>query len=217
MPHKRPAVPPFPQHPPGRIKPYSCQHLGPVVCLFKAIQSASSGAYPPERILAFHYGTGEEGIVGWLGLGRDRETSRFLFVFKDTETVIGHIAITPLSGTLDADDLAYWREAFPMDEALGSERDGRPLQLSDLAIVKRLGVHPDWQGRGIGRQLFRYAVGWVAHVIGQVAGLVVLEDLLPAQALYESEGGRVVGHFKEATGESMVSYLFQRGASPSAP
>lgn len=55
---------------------------------------------------------------------------------------------------------------------------------SDLTDIIRLGLHPQWQGKGIGRALLRHAIEKVAGVIM----LTVLLDNKPALALYISEG-----------------------------
>ncbi len=195
------------RQPLGRIKPYAPGDREQTIALFESIQSSTGGMYPPRNILEFYYTEGREGISAWLERGSD--SSRLVYVLDDTKRIIGHVEVQTISHSLDDEQLAYWIKAFPADGEFGSEvRGDRPLRLTDLAIVKRLGVHPDWRGRDIGRQLLRRGIHMIEQDMGQVPALVVLKDLSSAQALYESEGGRVVGRFHEVTGEAMVSYIF---------
>jgi ribosomal protein S18 acetylase RimI-like enzyme len=60
-------------------------------------------------------------------------------------------------------------------------------------LISNVAVHPDWQGRGIGRALLEASVDLVADHGGAWVVLQVRDDNLVAQRLYESLGFHKVG------------------------
>jgi ribosomal protein S18 acetylase RimI-like enzyme len=61
-----------------------------------------------------------------------------------------------------------------------------PRQLGSAWIVANVGVHPDYQGRGIGRQLMNASLELIRRRGGQNAILQVDVDNHPARSLYRS-------------------------------
>jgi GNAT superfamily N-acetyltransferase len=92
-------------------------------------------------------------------------------------------------------------------------------------LIGNVAVHPDWQGRGVGRALMEAALEEVSAQGGHWAGLEVQSDNEVARRLYESlgfvEAGRVlhmlrsVGLFwpggQARTGEQSLRFTFRRG------
>lgn len=182
-------------------------HRAQAVDLFVRLQDATAGAYPPRALLEHYYPPGSRGIERWLARGD--QNRRYVFVLDDGDKVVGHVEVEELGDAMSDEQQGYWVEAFAAQPAFAEERTAdRQLRLDDLAVIKRLGVDPAWQGRDIGRQLLRRAIHGVEHDLRKVPALVVLKELGAAQALYDSEGARKIGEFDEATGERMVSYIF---------
>lgn len=75
----------------------------------------------------------------------------------------------------------------------------------------RLGVHPDAQGRGIGRELLRFVLALSETVV-----LTVKKDNHRALSLYKKHGFEVVGHFKDASAWAL-SRAVGCTACPSTP
>ena len=191
----------------GHIKPMGSVHEEQVVDLFVRLERATDGVYPPRALLDHYYPAGSAGIEMWLAKGSGNH--HFVFVLDEGNTVVGHVEVQQLNDSLTEEEQSYWVEAFAAHEAFREQCvGGQQVRLRNLAVIKRLGVHPDWQGRDIGRQLLRRSIHFVEHDLRKVPALVVLSDLQDAQALYNSEGATKVGEFTEATGESMVSYIF---------
>jgi GNAT superfamily N-acetyltransferase len=188
--------------PSGRIEPYSSQYQHEVVTLFESVQDATAGTYPPKALLEHYYPPGAEGIHRWLATGHDE--NRYVFCLAEEHDVGGHIEFEALDRDLSDEQIKYWSKAFGTQRAFQGEK----RSIDKLGVIKRLGVHPKYQGRAIGRQLLRYAIGQLEITHRLVPALVVLDSLIAAQALYRSEGAREVGRFTEATGEPMVSYIF---------
>ena len=191
----------------GWVRPYEASHEQQTVEMFARVQESTSGMYPPRDLLQAVYGRGQDGIRNWLSRGGN--TSRFVFVVDDTEKVIGHVEIQSLAGDLSAEQERYWHSAFGVHASFNAEQlRERNMTISDLAVIKRLGVDPAWQNRDVGRQLLRRAIHEIEHNLRKVPALVVIDALSEARALYDSEGGRVVGSFNEPTGEHLLSYIF---------
>jgi GNAT superfamily N-acetyltransferase len=191
----------------GRIVALEKSNEGAVVKLFDEIQRATKGKYPPKKLIDSTYGPGIGGIEKWLDRGF--ESTRFVYILGRNNHVIGHIEIQDLRSISGEDSKKYWERVFSESAEFNNEKKGdRPLRIDDLAIIKRLGVHPDYTRRQIGRQLLRRAIHVIEEELMQVPALVVLEELSPARRLYESEGARLIGAFREETGEQMLSYIF---------
>jgi GNAT superfamily N-acetyltransferase len=82
------------------------------------------------------------------------------------------------------------------------------IEIGQLAVIKRLGVDPLWQSKGIGRLLLQEAIRLVREQMGQVPALVMIEDLHEARVLYQSEGAKMIGDFQEDGGNRMLSLVF---------
>ncbi len=85
----------------------------------------------------------------------------------------------------------------PFADGYVYEQDGRlvgnvSITPEDPAMrrwfISNVAVHPDWQGRGIGRQLMAAAVAGVRRRGGRLAVLQVRTDNEPAQRLYQRLG-----------------------------
>ena len=61
-----------------------------------------------------------------------------------------------------------------------------------VGYLQRIAVHPDWQGRGLGRSLTRIAHNWTRSRGASHLILNTKPGNQPALALYESEGYRVL-------------------------
>jgi len=189
------------------MEPMEPKHDDQVVTLFSRLEEATGGSYPPRALLDHYYPPGAEGIAGWLAKGK--RNHHFVFVLDESDTVVGHIEVQTIDDDLTEEEQAYWLEAFASQAKFNDQMiDNRPVHLRDLAVIKRLGVHPEWQGRDVGRQLLRRSIHFIEHDLTRVPALVVLNELKNAQALYDSEGAQRIGEFTEATGEPMVSYVF---------
>lgn len=186
----------------GSIEPYDPRFRAEVVSLFVAVQSDTHGAYPPKALIESYYPPGPEGIGLWLD--RADGNHRFVLVASGTGQVIAHIELEPLGNDMSEEQRQYWSTAFASQDRFRAEG----VRLDDLVVLKRLGVHPDWQRRDAGRLLLRHAIHEVEFVHRRVPALVVIESLAAARSLYESEGGQVVGSFNEPTGERLISYIF---------
>ena len=84
------------------------------------------------------------------------------------------------------------------------------------ARILSLAVHPDFQGRGLGRRLLEAGL---AHLRAEGAPCVRLEvrpDNAPARCLYEQHGFQALGTYEDPQGPWLV--MLQRGEdSPHAP
>ena len=85
--------------------------------------------------------------------------------------VVGHVAL-------------HWDA---VDPTLAAARAATGLVADQVVLLARLFVSPDSRGTGLGRLLLRHADGH-ARSLGKRAVLDVGQALLPAIALYESEG-----------------------------
>lgn len=92
---------------------------------------------------------------------------------------------------------------------------GRPVKAyaligwdGELLDLLRLGVHPDHQGRGLGKRLLRAVLAVKRPMV-----LTVKKDNHRALRLYEEYGFEVVGHFSEAR----AWVLFRPVAGTSCP
>lgn len=90
---------------------------------------------------------------------------------------------------------------------------GRPPRAE--AEVHTIGVHPDWQGKGVGRRLLR-ALLERADSLGAPTFLEVRTDNAPAIALYEAHGFAVLGLRKRYYQPSGADAFTMR-REPSAP
>jgi ribosomal-protein-alanine N-acetyltransferase len=82
------------------------------------------------------------------------------------------------------------------------------------AEVHTIGVAPDQQGRGLGRELLRGLLA-VADGEGAAVFLEVRTDNVPARALYESEGFAVIGlRRRYYPGSGADAYTMRREPQP---
>ena len=175
-------------------------HQAQVVELFWRLQNTSHGLYPPRNSVERHHGPGKEGLIQWLSKGEHSE--RLVFLAAPDGKLVGHVEIQSLAGKLSASESANWRLAFENQPA----RQG--IEIGQLAAIKRLGVDPLWQSKGIGRLLLQEAIRLVREQMGQVPALVMIEDLHEARVLYQSEGAKMIGDFQEDGGNRMLSLVF---------
>lgn len=141
-----------------------------------------SGLAPPEP-LADHHGlgdfrSGEDSLDDWLNrrarANQVSGASRTYVVFED-QRVIGYYALA--SG------------AVAVEGAPGRFRRNMPNPIP-VAVLARLAVDRDWQGRGIGRALFRDAARRVAHAADAIGirGIVVQAISEEAKKFYVALG-----------------------------
>lgn len=55
----------------------------------------------------------------------------------------------------------------------------------EITVIHALGVHPDFVGRGLAKELVRYVIGMAERSRQRVVRLDVLKDNIPAERLYE--------------------------------
>jgi ribosomal-protein-alanine N-acetyltransferase len=83
-------------------------------------------------------------------------------------------------------------------------------KLSDEAHISTLGVHPDWQGKGLG-ELLLLDIMWVSFNIGAtLTTLEVRKGNKVAQALYEKYAFEVVGersHYYQGKEDALIMTL----------
>lgn len=75
-------------------------------------------------------------------------------------------------------------------------------------IIKKLGVAPSMQGRGLGRLLTRHAIREIEALHVKTTALVVLTSLEGARRLYEDEGGECIGDFQGHGEHRLYTYIF---------
>jgi GNAT superfamily N-acetyltransferase len=115
---------------------------------------------------------------------------------------------TPIETLLSIDRAAFtpfWRfDAHGMREAIEATTSSTTLLIRDAAggatgfavvgfgsaisYLQRVAVHPDWQGRGMGRSLVRVAARKARAAGARVMLLNTQFDNIPALRLYEQEG-----------------------------
>jgi GNAT superfamily N-acetyltransferase len=126
-----------------------------------------SGLLPPEPLAARHdigdFGSGEASLDDWLKRrARANQVSGAsrTYVVCDEKRVVGYYALA--SGVVT------------VQSAPGRFRRNMPNPIP-VAVLARLAVDRDWQGRGIGRALFRDAARRVAHAAEAIGirGIVV--------------------------------------------
>lgn len=126
-----------------------------------------SGLLPPEPLADRHdivdFRSGEVSLDEWLerrARANQASGASRTYVVCEEKRVIGYYALA--SGVVT------------VESAPGRFRRNMPSPIP-VAVLARLAVHRDWQGRGIGRALFRDAarrVGHAADAIG-IRGIVV--------------------------------------------
>jgi GNAT superfamily N-acetyltransferase len=126
-----------------------------------------SGLLPPEPLADHHdigdFSSGEASLDDWLRRrARANQVSGATrtYVVCEERRVIAYYALA--SGVVTA------------ESAPGRFRRNMPSPIP-VAVLARLAVHRDWQGRGIGRALFRDAARRVAHAADAIGirGMVV--------------------------------------------
>lgn len=79
------------------------------------------------------------------------------------------------------------------DEVIGLVMGVPADGLTHTGEVSALYVRPDWQGRGVGRQLVRMAATWLHQKGFTALHIAVLAANTPARKFYEAIGGTVIG------------------------
>lgn len=86
------------------------------------------------------------------------------------------------------------------------ERRGDPHHAE--AHILSLAVHPDFQGRGLGRELLRRGLQYLASRGADRIRLEVRPDNLPARRLYEQHGFVTVGQTADSQGAWLIMLRF---------
>jgi GNAT superfamily N-acetyltransferase len=137
---------------------------------------------PPELLADRHqivdFNSGEASLDDWLNRrARANQVSGATrtYVLCGKERVIGYCALA--SG------------AVTVESAQGRFRRNMPYPIP-VAVLARLAVDRDWQGRGIGRALFRDAARRVAHAADAIGirGIVVQAISEQARSFYVALG-----------------------------
>lgn len=185
------------------IRPYEARDREEAVALFESIQQETEGGYPP-AVRTESVG----GVAAWL----DLPPTHTRLVLETEAGIGGYVELeNPEVDPPDADDEykatrhAYWKRAFQDHERFQNDPT---LSLDRLIVIKRLGVHPAHQRRGLGRLLLRHAIQVVQFDYGRVAALVVLSYLQPSIHLYDAEGATRIGTFPGHVGDELTSYVF---------
>lgn len=147
-----------------------------------------TGLQPPEPLSAVHacgdFRSGEPSLDEWLqrrALANQISGASRTFVTCDTNCVVGYYALA--SG------------AITLELAPGRFRRNMPNPIP-IVVLARLAVDLNWQGKGIGRALFRDAARRVANaadVIG-IRGIVVHAISEEAKRFYLALGFEASPH-----------------------
>lgn len=137
---------------------------------------------PPETLASHHefeaFRSGEVSLDDWLkrrARANQASGASRTYVVCDVSRVIGYYALA--SGTI------------AVESAPGRFRRNMPNPIP-VAVLARLAVDLDWQGRGIGRALFRDAAGRVAQAADAIGirGIVVHAISEEAKSFYLALG-----------------------------
>lgn len=179
------------------IRPYQDQDKQAVLDLFLAVQEATDGLYPDQEIIDIKYGEGVEGVEAWLDSNPNKSAPLpERFVYQEGDNIIGYYQIDNLADEKKSDFADYWRMAFS------------GFDTGELAVIKKLGVAPDFWGNGYGRELVDKALEQI-RAMGQRPAAVCLEHREHAREIFTERGGLLVANFPEVTGARAVSYIFK--------
>lgn len=179
------------------IRTYQEEDREAVIDMLAACQEATDGLYPDQDLLDEKYGEGREGLEAWLNHNPNRSAPvPPRFVYEEGDNIIGFYQIDDLSQEKKSGVNDYWQMAFS------------GFGLSDLAVIKKMVVAPDFWGNGYGQELADSALAEVRKM-GKRPAAVFLEHREHARDIASQRGGLLVGNYPEPTGARAVSYIFQ--------
>lgn len=169
-----------------------------IIELFSLCKASTDGRYPPPGITADH-----AEIKKWLGLPK---TEPMMTVLDGQ--LIGYVEVE-LVAEAKPDRYAYWQLAFG-NANLEVFKPG--MNLTDIAIIKRIVILPEFQQSGIGRISLEYLISEI-KAKGKTPGIVVLSALDYATEFYKSAGGTIVSNYMNTLPQSpapqeLHSFLF---------
>jgi len=94
-----------------------------------------------------------------------------LYLYKEDGQIVGAMAFPMYQG----------KDYHPVQWAL-------PLKDNEVAVIHIFAINPDWQGKGIGRQMVKAAIELAREKGRTTIRLETLAANLPAQRLYKSLG-----------------------------
>ncbi|MDI7773875.1 GNAT family N-acetyltransferase [Asticcacaulis sp. EMRT-3] len=164
-------------------------------------------------------------IPALAALGRDSfiETFGYLYPPDDLAFYLEQAYAEPVLAAAIADPAQDWRMGFDDDGRAAAYLQCGPVNLphpeADPARegeLKRLYIHSDFQGRGLGRRLLGVALDLITQRYGRAAQWIgVWSENHKAQALYRSVGFEKVGDYQFSVGKTLDDeFILRRSAQP---
>ncbi|HEX7800451.1 MAG TPA: N-acetyltransferase [Asticcacaulis sp.] len=148
------------------------------------------------------------------------ETFGYLYPPEDLAHYLHKAYAGPALAAEAADPLQFWRIAFDEDGRAAGYLQCGPVSLphpdadpSREGELKRLYIHSDFQGRGLGRGLLNLALAHLSERYGAAAQWIgVWSRNHKAQKLYASAGFEKVGDYLFAVGDTRDAEFILRKA-----
>lgn len=147
-------------------------------------------------LLSRSYDVDQTTVSGWL---QSRPPTQRVVARKDRQ-VVACADVAPLDVKVQS--------GIGWSEAVANAPQGAIPDVSRLGQIIRLAVHPDHQGRDLGRLVLRQAIRTIEVSLQRVAVIGVVDDSGGALQLALSEGGRRFGRVNTEQGDSRAGVVF---------
>jgi len=180
--------------------------------IFRKATKADSPAIAPLLLLAM-----EDIIYKFIGVEEHETALNFMLHFVSAETnqySYENCLVAESTGKIvaalniyDGGDLVRLREPVIMYVRSNFNKNFRPEDETQAGeyYIDSLGVHPDFQGRGMGTQLLQFTIDEYVTQQGKTLGLLVDEDNPDARKLYLKLGFKPAGS-KTLVGKRMEHF-----------